>query len=93
MDVTLFARGDGPVNTVGALNGKAHGYPIGPLGSYYQIRDEDGCVQRRDYSKRGMLGYLYAVPGRVAWLTPPLTKYLRLPRAPHSATQQVHPEQ
>lgn len=48
LDVKVFRRGDGPVNTVGALNGKAHGYPIGPLGTFYKIRDAEGFVLNND---------------------------------------------
>eukprot|EP00615_Pteridomonas_danica_P004646 CAMPEP_0114329166 /NCGR_PEP_ID=MMETSP0101-20121206/895_1 /TAXON_ID=38822 ORGANISM="Pteridomonas danica, Strain PT" /NCGR_SAMPLE_ID=MMETSP0101 /ASSEMBLY_ACC=CAM_ASM_000211 /LENGTH=473 /DNA_ID=CAMNT_0001458737 /DNA_START=175 /DNA_END=1593 /DNA_ORIENTATION=- len=41
-------RGDGIVNTVGALMGKNHGGSIGPLGSWFGIISEDGFVLDND---------------------------------------------
>lgn len=41
-------RGDGIVNTVGALMGKNHGGSIGPLGTWYKIISSDGFVMDND---------------------------------------------
>ena len=45
-------RGDGIVNTVGALMGKNHGGSIGPLGSWFGIIDEQGFVMDNDNRTR-----------------------------------------
>jgi hypothetical protein len=47
-------RGEGIVNTVGAMMGKNHGGSIGPLRSWFRIIDEQGFVMDNDNVTRSV---------------------------------------
>jgi len=49
---TAEIRGDGIVNTVGALMGKNHGGSIGPLTTWFRIVDSEGFVMDNDNKTR-----------------------------------------
>ena len=51
-NATLYQQGEGPINTIGALNGfRVPKHMKGPLDTHWKIRDKEGYILNNDGTK------------------------------------------